>query len=121
MAPKQLPVPVVTDLRHQIDGDQVTLTWSLPPSGGGTTLEVAGFYINRFKGPLDDAQCTDCPVVFERVAEMTTLAKPEGGAEKLAMTYTDPVEKGYRYVYNVTVFTPSETEGQTSNWVDFLY
>ena len=122
--PRQIPLPVVADLGAAVTGDTVTLTWTLAPPAGAGAPELAGFFVNRSKTRLADADCIDCPVLFERVADlpMEAAAAAEGAApETPQYVYTETLEKGYRYIYTVTVYTPREATGPESNRAELIH
>ena len=121
VAPRQVPLPVVTDLHATVKDDQVKLTWTVPRKGMETAVQVAGFYVSRSKIPLAQADCADCPVRFDRIADIPAKTPVPEKTAKPVMTYTDTLEKGYRYIYKVTVYTPAEVTGPDSNSVEFIH
>jgi len=121
VAPRALPLPVVIDLTAVVKNDAVTLTWSTPRSGEEAAVQVAGFFVGRSKVLLADADCQDCPVFFERVADISLEFAGKEKSEKFELTHTDPVEKGYRYIYKVRAYTPVEVTGPDSNLVEFIH
>lgn len=110
VAPRTIPLPVVADLSQAVKDGVVTLTWSAPAAGG-----VAGFHLLRAKIPIAEADCEDCPYVFERIADIP-LESPSA-----ALTFSEPLETGYRYLFKINVYTTAETVGEDSNTVDFVY
>jgi hypothetical protein len=95
-APRQVPPQPVADLRAQLTGDQVELSWSFSKAHSGSE-PVTGFGVYRAKELLSES-CDHCPLLFERVADIPFVEGRDGAS---VMTYRDTLEKGYRYRYKV--------------------
>jgi hypothetical protein len=116
--PRQIEPPPVTDLKRQIEGDQLTLTWTIPKGKRQVISSLAGFNVYRSKKAVSTPVCEDCPVFFTRMAVMPIRSEM---LEKGMMTYSETLEKGFRYVYKVTVHTKAGIISGDSNYIEFTY
>jgi hypothetical protein len=96
------------------------LTWSIPREKEKVISDPSGFIVHRSKMPLSESDCKNCPVLFKRVADIPIEVKASERLEKGSMTYTETLEKGYRYIYKVIGYTKGVTSSD-SNYVDFIY
>jgi hypothetical protein len=118
--PRQKKPPAVNDLRASIDGGILKLTWTIPREKGTIMPSLSGFIVYRSKMLLSGSDCKNCPVPFKRVADIPIEAKDPEYMKKGNSTYTETVEKGYRYVYKVIVYKKGVTSSD-SNYVDLIY
>ena len=95
-APRQVPPQPVADLRAQLTGSQIELTWSFSKADSGSE-PITGFVVYRAKESVSES-CDHCPFLFERVADIPFVEGQDGAS---VMTYRDTLEKGYRYRYKV--------------------
>jgi hypothetical protein len=104
--PKAPGLPVVRDLRAEVDGGKVRLTWTIPADSEG----VAGFVIERSKPEKDI--CPGCPRDFEEIRAIA--------AERGTVSFQDVDEnlpgKG-RFFYRVTPYDAKDRKGTESNEV----
>ena len=105
--------PVVTDFRYQIIGDNLMLEWTVPESRKDKRYDIAGAKIYRFKTPVKDAICRDCPLTLS-LAERIPFNSPQ-------MNYSEELEKGYQYAYQVVLYDKADQEGEKSNIIDFMH
>jgi hypothetical protein len=110
IAPHRIPPPRVSDLKGRVQAGQVTLTWTVPAD----KVERAGLLLTavvyRSKLPLKNGGCEHCPLRFEPVER---LPVPAGAAPK--MQYTQRVEPGFRYTYQVVLMGGHHMAGDPSN------
>ena len=116
--PRQKPVPSVSDLKYSIDGSILTLTWTIPKEKEGDKTAFDGFIVYRYKSPITNSPCKNCPKLFHKVADITFNAF---GNEVKNIKYRDEVEKGFAYTYKVILYTKNGVSGADSNYVDFNY
>ena len=112
--PRAVAPPAVGDLAEQIQGDQVTLTWSAPKGKRRATAGLAGFFVYRSKTAATKEECKDCPVFFTRVATVSYTDTED------PFTYVETLDQGFRYIYKVNVFGTGLVSGD-SNLVEFTY
>jgi hypothetical protein len=113
--------PRVSDLDYSIEGNTVKLSWTLPRTTAKAKTPVTGFLIYQFKQSAHERECTNCPVIFERVGDVP-VRNNEGkqpGARPIVFVQT--IEPGYRYIFKVTAYNKAGTAGKDSNHVEFLY
>jgi hypothetical protein len=99
-APRQVPPQPVTDLRVQLTGNQIELTWSFSKALSGSE-PLKGFGVFRALESVSES-CSGCPVLFQRVADIAFLEGQDGAA---VVSYRDKLEKGYRYRYKVICYS----------------
>jgi hypothetical protein len=118
--PRQAKPPTVNDLHASIDESILKLTWTIPKEKGRIISDLSGFIVYRSKMLLLDTDCEVCPVPFKRVADIPIEAKGPEYMKKGNSTYTETLEKGYRYIYKVIVYRKGVTSSD-SNYVDLIY
>ncbi len=118
--PRRSQPPAVNDLSAAIVRDTVMVTWSIPREKEKVISGPSGFIVLRSKKLHSASDCKNCPVLFKRVADIPIVVKASGRPEKGSMTYYETLEKGYRYIYKVTVYTEGAISSD-SNYVDFIY
>jgi hypothetical protein len=99
-APRQVPLQPVADLRVQLTGNQVELTWSYSKALSGSE-PITGFGVYRASESVSES-CDHCPFLFQRVADIPFLEGRDGAS---VMTYRDTLESGYRYRYKVICYS----------------
>ncbi len=66
---------------------------------------------------LSEPVCKKCPALFKRIADIPIEEKDIN----TQITYKETLEKGYRYIYKVTVYADNGVTGKDSNYIDFIY
>jgi len=111
IAPKYtIPTPV-TDLQGKVEGDTVILNWTIPENVKG----IAGYIVYRNRIALSEPECPTCPVLFERVIDVPVLEKEPDKMKDKVMSYSETVEKGFRYIYKVNPYMEGGRIGKDSN------
>ena len=118
--PRQKKSHAVNDLRANIDGGTLKLTWAIPREKGEIMPRLSDFIVYRSKMLHSDSDCKNCPVLFKRVADIPIEAKGSEYMKKGNSTYTETLKKGYRYIYKVIVYRKGVTSSD-SNYVDLIY
>jgi len=108
-----LPPAPAKDLRHTIDNNSVTLTWTAPePEGsGGYRIEEARVF--RLKTPIGDTVCENCPIIFNEAGKLS-VTNPK-------MVYRETLEEGFQYRYKIVLYDENGIESGDSNIVRFAY
>ncbi len=120
--PSQKPVPAVSDLKYSIDGDILTLTWTIPKEIEKVTTASDGFIVYRYKRPISDSPCKNCPKLFQKVSDIpvdTTNDAP--GYENKKIQYREEILKGFVYTYKVVLYTKSGAQSGDSNYINFNF
>jgi hypothetical protein len=115
--PRELPPPSVGDLSMELSDDLLTLTWSVPKGKKKVVSGYSGFLVYRSKKALSEEECKGCPILFSRVADVPIANEMPGDA----MTFSETIEKGFRYIYKVTLYTNAGLFSGASNMVEFTH
>jgi len=117
--PRQEKPPVIDDLSYSLDGDNLKLTWTIPEVKQKVKSGLGGFYVFRSKKSVSESDCKNCPKIFKRVADISLEVMRNSGKDSIK--YAEVLEKGYRYIYKVVIYTKNGVTGDDSNMVDFTY
>lgn len=112
VAPGYTEPPTVRDLKYQVRGDKLVLSWTLPKAETAQDNKIASALVYRLKQPLGKQDCPDCPRIFERVARLA--------ARSGIMTYTDRITPGFQYYYKIILSDGGNRSGQDSNIVHHI-
>lgn len=113
--PGQARPPAVDDLSSSIDGDMLELAWTIPDEKVESASGLGGFIVYQSKTSLSEPVCKECPVLFKRIADIPVEEKDINKKT----TYNETLEKGYRYIYKVIVYTKTGASGKDSNYIEF--
>ena len=94
--PKALVPPAVSDLAATLEGDSVLLRWTVPKEVRAGAFGKGRVLLSRAGTSLADASCRECPLLFQRVADI-----PVSGAG--AMTYSEKLPRGFKYTYRLVM------------------
>jgi predicted small lipoprotein YifL len=120
--PQQKPVPAVSDLKYSIDGDILTLTWTIPKEKEKVKTAFNGFIVYRYKRPVSDSPCKNCPKVFQRVSDIPVdITNDAPGYENKNIEYREEIEKGFVYTYKVVLYEKSGAQSRDSNYINFNF
>jgi len=120
--PRQKPIPSVSDLKYSIDGSILTLTWTIPKEKENLKTAFNGFIVYRYKRPISDSPCKNCPKLFQQVADIPTENTIDApGYEDKNIEYREEIQKGFVYTYKVVLYTKNGVSSADSNHVDFNY
>jgi hypothetical protein len=97
-------LPPVEELGNGVEGERLRLSWKMPEKRGVREPDLAGFIVFRFKQPLTVPACGDCPLVFERVADLKMAEGSEKKDGRVSYVYEEILEKGFRYRFKVTAY-----------------
>lgn len=117
VAPRAVVPPPVKDLKAELVGGEVRLTWSIPTKNGAAFEGIEGFRVFRRKVHDSVAPCPGCPVPFDELLdiklEYPEPARVRGGR----VIYRDKVAPDGRYAYKIIVYHKSGGVSQDSNIV----
>jgi hypothetical protein len=111
VAPKQPPLPLVTDLNAAYSKGRVLLGWHHP---GGDTPAV-GYQVQKSQRSLSQPQCPGCPIMFQTIG--TEKLQRTLGAQRHALEFEAVAPPGYRYHFKVVPVQSSGARGPDSNVV----
>ena len=109
IAPGYANPPAVSDLQYQVDGNQLTLTWSVPPKGATDSDTFAGVKLFRLKQAPKNTPCQDCPLTFTLIRKIP--------ARSGSMQVQDTIDKGFAYTYKIVLYDAENHDGEDSNIV----
>lgn len=109
--------PAVTDLAYRLEGDFVTLSWTVPPPGAKAMRPVAGFRVERADLPAAQAECAACPLDFRTIGEVRAPGRIAGGR----LRFSETILPGFRYSYRVTAYDEKRLYGRPSDPVSFSF
>jgi hypothetical protein len=118
--PQTAPLPVVTNLRAESDGDRVQLSWTLAPLEGRLARE-SQFAIYRDALPMSAGDCPTCPPRYQRVAQVSYNPDADRTDGTLSFQYTEAVARGYRYRYQVALRLIDGRQGEPSETVEVIF
>lgn len=116
--PREVPPPGIAELSLTVDADSVILNWTAPEGSRSVMAKLGGFFVYRSKTSLSAPECKDCPILFTRIAGVPYTGQSPGTE---TITYTDALEKGYRYIYKVVVHSKAGLTSGDSNLVEFVH
>jgi predicted small lipoprotein YifL len=117
ITPKYKVPSSTTDLRGEIQGETLTLTWTVPKKSSGLT----GFIVYRSKTSVSEPECETCPVLYERVMDVPILEKDLEHMDSRIMSHSEVLESGYRYIYKVNPYMEGGLIGKDSNYFVFTF
>jgi len=119
--PRRYRPPAVTDLSYQLDGQTLTLSWSIPLTRDGDAAAPAGCFVFKAQEPLASTDCPDCSEPFSPVADLQIEKDASGNMLTRAMTYTGVLAQGFMYTYKIACYARDGGLGADSNIVNFSY
>jgi predicted small lipoprotein YifL len=122
LPPQQKPIPAVSDLKYSIDGNMLTLTWTIPKEKEEAQTAFDGFIVYKYKGPISDSVCKNCPKLFQQVSDIPAdipIDIPGHGNKNLE--YLEEIEKGFVYTYKVVLYTKRGAQSRDSNYINFIF
>ena len=113
--------PGVVDLVYRISGNALELSWSIPAQNEEARLPITGFLIYRSRQSVLEEACPDCPIRFKIIGDVPVRGAGSGQIGESAITFTETIETGYRYVYKVHGYSRNGIRSETSNLVEFTF
>jgi predicted small lipoprotein YifL len=109
--------PAVTDLAYRLEGDYVTLTWTVPAPGARGMRPIVGFRVERAVLPAADADCANCPLDFRPIGELRAPGRISDGR----LRFSETITPGLRYIYRVTAFDERRLDANPSKPVSLTF
>ena len=107
--------PVVEKIQTVLENSMAKIRWPVPEWEGKDENALSGFYVYRSQIALSEKPCEDCPVLFKKAADIRIKSN------KSDASYSERLEKGFRYSFKVSVYTDSGYEGEKSDIVTVEY
>jgi len=124
VAPESSVPEGVTDLRAWVKEEGAFISWTFPSRNkDGTRLnDLQGFRVLRRANPLGPVSCPDCPLKFERMAEIDLKFPREARVEGRRVWWHDPgLKVQTEYTYVVIAYNRYQTPGPESNRVKISF
>ena len=118
--PQTLPA-AVKDLSYRINQDMVKLKWTVAGKNDQSPSYPAAVKLFRSKQSTAESSCEKCPIRFSEIADLPVQLEGSGQSESSTMTFTEALERGYRYIYKVVVYNRDGLGGKDSNTVEFSF
>jgi hypothetical protein len=112
VAPHPKPLAAVTDLKGALDKGQVRLTWTHRPADN---QDARNYVVLRAQRGLAQAECKDCPRVFQKVGAIP-LAGPVRDMQQ-TLVFSQSLAPGFLYIFSVRPIHGSGAQGPDSNLV----
>jgi hypothetical protein len=113
--------PRVIDLAYGVSGSTLALSWRVPPTNPAARIPVTGFLIYRSQQPLLENACPNCPILFKIIGDVPVREAGAGQDGEPAITFTETLDPGYRYIYKVHGYSRDGIRSKPSNVVEFTY
>ena len=119
--PRRYRPPAVTDLSYKIEYETLQLTWTVPSVKEPEKVNLTGCTVYRSMRPFSDAECTNCPAPYKKVADIPVHREGADGKPLGKLHYGENLEGGFDYAFKVTCYTDNEIFGDDSNIVNLKY
>jgi hypothetical protein len=119
--PPQYRPPAVNDLRFSLENGRLHLAWTAPSTTEKTKFKLSGCSVYRSVRPLSDGDCKNCPVPYEKVADVPAVSTRTNDPSSVEMSYHETLTVNADYSYKVVCFSKEGAAGDGSNVVNFIY
>ncbi len=120
VAPKATVPLAVKDLKAEIIGDKVRLTWSVFKKGDKVFEGLEHFGIYKYESHSSVEMCPGCPIPFEHFVDIRLHDTEAAQVEGDRIIWHDNIEADHRYAYKVIVYHNSGAVSADSNIVQFV-
>lgn len=117
VAAKATVPPAVKDLKAEVMGDKVRLTWSVPKKGNEVFDGLESFGVYKYESHSSVEMCPGCPIPFEHFLDIKLDDPKPARVEGDRIVCHDKIEADYRYAYKVVVYHKSGGVSDDSNVV----
>jgi hypothetical protein len=117
--PQRYRPPAVTDLSYELTDQRVRIQWTVAGPGDPQQAPVAGCAVYRAQRPLDENDCIDCRLSFQKTADVAVPKEASGTAGRQRLDFSDDLTPGFEYAYRVICSTAAGVSGKESNVVRF--
>lgn len=98
----ELP-PEIGDLKGDLYGNTLALSWSIAAKSFDAHLKMKGFYLYQAVIPSSQSACSNCPKTFERIARISLFPNKKLPDGKRQWTYQLPLTLGVTYAFKVNI------------------
>jgi hypothetical protein len=118
--PQAVYPPAVKDLKAEVIGDEVRLSWSIPRKGDTLFEGIEGFRVFKYEAHDSAAPCPGCPIPFDELLDVKLKDPEPARVEEDRVICYDSIEPRHRYAYKVVVYHKSGGVSEDSNIVELL-
>lgn len=111
VAPQTRPLSAVTDLKGVLDRNQVRLIWTHRPDN----QDAKAYVVLRAQRGLSQAECKDCPRVFQKVGSISVPGAARD--QQQTLDYSQSLASGFTYTFSVRPIHGTGAQGPDSNLV----
>ena len=117
VAPEATVPPPVKDLKAEVIGDRVRLTWSVPKKGNTVFDGLTHFGVYKYDSHKSEEMCPGCPIPFEHFLDIKLDDPKPARVEGDRIIFHDIIEADHRHAYKVVVYHKSGGVSEDSNIV----
>jgi hypothetical protein len=117
VAPRAIVPPAVKDLKAEVIGDKVRLTWSVPKKGNKVFNGLEHFGVYKYRSQSSAEMCPGCPIPFEHFLDIKLDDPEPARVEGDRIIWHDDMDAGYHYAYKIMVYHKSGRVSEDSNIV----
>ena len=117
VAPRVIVPPAVKDLKAEVIGDKVRLTWSVPKKGDKVFNGLEHFGVYKYRSQSSAEMCPGCPIPFEHLLDIRLDDPEPARVEGDRIVWHDDMDAGYHYAYKIMVYHKSGGVSEDSNIV----
>lgn len=111
--------PPIRDLKAEMLGDRIQLTWSVPGRGGAPLEGIKSFRVSRHAGHRSTPPCPGCPLSFEEIHEIKVSNPAPASIQDGRVVYSVWFDPEFRYAFKVLVVHKSGGVSDDSNIARF--
>jgi len=115
--PRAIVPPAVKDLKAEVIGDKVRLTWSVPKKGDKVFNGLKHFGVYKYRSHSSAEMCPGCPIPFEHFLDIKLDDPGPARIEGDRIVWHDDMDAGYHYAYKIMVYHKSGGVSEDSNIV----
>ena len=116
--PRTISPPPVLDLKAEVAGDAVRLTWSVPTKDNRVFPDIEGFRVLRHRSHSSEDTCSGCPLPFDTFLDILFDVPEPATIDGGRVSCDDVLQPGYRHAYKVVVVHQSGGTSSESNVVE---
>jgi hypothetical protein len=120
VAPKPTIPPAITDLKAEVIGDKVRLTWSMPKKDNALFEGLEYFRVYKYTSHSSVDVCQGCPIPFEQLLDIKLNNPEPARVEGDRVIFHDTIKADHRYAYKVVVYHKSGGVSKDSNIAEFV-
>lgn len=117
VAPEAVVPSAVRDLKAEVIGDMVRLTWSVPKKGDSVFDGLKHFEVYKYESDSSTEICPGCPISFEHLIDVKLDDPRPAQVEEDRIILHDIIEPDHRYAYKVVSYHESGGLSEDSNIV----